>query len=423
MRIGWPEEMLSPVGQFFIFTGFGWFLLARRWIHGFKENTAGGGLRFLTLACITLTCLATSLTLPRVASAAETDATCTSEWTNFTPSTFKRGGRDWTISNGNYAQSASLKATGPDGLTWSVHIAAYDTFWQPRSQCKTADGGTLIYNQYGGTTSLPTNSGVGLVKIDANGDIYAFGGPMYIDAVTGNIAERRNPTIKFGNTTTTGVYAKFRDNRERELVMDANGGAYENGSTSKTQIIDTSYQYVTDDKPTRAGYQLAGWNTKADGSGLDVALKGSTLSNGMTVYAQWTKDPGKPVKATISCAARQGEDGALCAIIAYYTDAPEQTRELITSGTTSLAWGSVSPIDGVELNQSGYEGNVSCIIQSAGGRSQCYYVSVAEKPSNDVAYQAQMPTTGAPEGLSLAGVVAVGVGWSGALLVICRRRD
>lgn len=208
---------------------------------------------------------------------------------------------------------------------------------------------------------------------------------------------------------------------DRNLLMDANGGSWTGGVKTEYQTISTKYKNVTDDKPTRDGYVLTGWNTAKDGSGTDLTVDSTGVKNGQTVYAQWQKDPGKPVSATIKCAPRQGETGALCSIIAYYADAPEQTRELLTSGTGKLAWGTVSPIAGVRLDQTGYAGDVSCVIQSSGGASQCYYVSVADKPAENTSYQAQMPTTGAPEGLSTVGLVAIMVSVFGLTCVVMRR--
>ena len=157
------------------------------------------------------------------------------------------------------------------------------------------------------------------------------------------------------------------DNQYKNIKTDANKGIFKDGTASKFQTIDTNYKYITDDKPTLDGYILNGWNTKPDGTGDDVSLNPSALANGQTIYAQWTKDPGNPVKVTLSCTPRTGTTGALCSVVAYYKDAPEQTRELLTSGKNVLSWSGDGPIAGVNLNQSGYAGNVSCITQASNG--------------------------------------------------------
>lgn len=241
-----------------------------------------------------------------------------------------------------------------------------------------------------------------------------------VSSVTGSKLNVRATRITSDKQGLDAVEIITVDNQYKNIKTDANKGSFKDGTASKFQTIDTKYKYITDDKPTLEGYILNGWNTKPDGTGDDVSLNPSAMANGQTIYAQWTKDPGNPVKATLSCTPRTGTTGALCSVVAYYKDAPEQTRELLTSGKNALSWSGDGPIAGVNLNQSGYAGNVSCITQASNGGSQCYYVSVADKPEENTSYQAQMPTTGAPEGLSTIGAVAVMLGLAGLVVV---RRD
>ncbi len=48
---------------------------------------------------------------------------------------------------------------------------------------------------------------------------------------------------------------------------------------------------------TRADYTCAGWNTKPDGTGTAYAADAvaSTVPNGTTLYAQWTKKLVSPL--------------------------------------------------------------------------------------------------------------------------------
>ena len=62
----------------------------------------------------------------------------------------------------------------------------------------------------------------------------------------------------------------------------------------------------------------------------------------------------------------------------------------------------------------GYGAHVDC----AADGTYCYYVALKDKPANTTTV-AQMPTTGAPEGLSSVGLAAAGVGLLGVLV---RRR-
>lgn len=168
------------------------------------------------------------------------------------------------------------------------------------------------------------------------------------------------------------------------------------------------------DPPTREGYTLKGWNTKADGTGQDVDVLGSNLTNGQTIYAQWEKDTGKPVSVKLNC---NSSSPTYCSVTATYSDKTVKTRQFNPAKDGNLDWNG-NPIAGVRLDDQGYLADQSCAID------RCRYVSLAEPPSDtNTRYQAQMPTTGAPEGLSQVGVIAVGLGLIGISIGLMRRRS
>ena len=74
-----------------------------------------------------------------------------------------------------------------------------------------------------------------------------------------------------------------------KLTLDANGGT---ATKSETVTLPYALSGVTD--ITRDGYTLAGWNTKADGTGTSFALNDSIRCANWqnTLYAQWTKSIG-----------------------------------------------------------------------------------------------------------------------------------
>lgn len=87
------------------------------------------------------------------------------------------------------------------------------------------------------------------------------------------------------------------------LSYDANGGELPEGSASIGDADDGTYAVgakvtVKDSPYVREGYEFAGWNTAADGTG-ESCEPGSefTLSESTTLYAQW-KQKGEPTEPT-----------------------------------------------------------------------------------------------------------------------------
>ena len=80
------------------------------------------------------------------------------------------------------------------------------------------------------------------------------------------------------------------------LNYDANGGTGAPKSESKSGPKGSSATFtVSSTTPTRDGYTFKGWNTKADGSGMEYKA-GNSISvaygSTTTLYAQWEETPG-----------------------------------------------------------------------------------------------------------------------------------
>ena len=76
----------------------------------------------------------------------------------------------------------------------------------------------------------------------------------------------------------------------KHVTFDANGGT---GSMGQLQIENSGT--LTANTFTRSGYTFAGWNTKADGSGIpytnEAVMTATSSDKGLvTLYAQWTKN-------------------------------------------------------------------------------------------------------------------------------------
>lgn len=382
------------------------------------------------------------------------------------------------VNNPNLGYSLwQVTATGDDGLSYQYFNGGLTIYeysenvehnWVSDKQCNTATGSTLWHyiTRYGDSYNINQiyielmTTGVVRIYIvppvDSNVDnygpyFYAAGmntaiktldsNTLYISAPTytqylvhnlNNIAMKNDPTSsgtggfapKLVNKSKAGyVDLTPYSTREQFVTVDANGGTFSNGQTQSNQILDSKSKSLVVDAPTRDGYTLDRWNTKADGTGDDTDVLRNNLQLGQTIYAIWRRNSDvKPVKATIDC-SRQN-NGAICAIQVFYQDATKQTRELTTTGTNQLSWGDVDPIPGINLTRDGYAGDASCSLRD-GSSSQCYYVSLNEAPPTTANYVAATPQTGDPASSVwqrtsyLIGLLAVVV----AGMTVVRQRD
>ena len=104
-------------------------------------------------------------------------------------------------------------------------------------------------------------------------------------------------------TDNITVYAQWRFHSDTYTVtFDKNGGSTDASPTTKTVIPPATSLGSLPTAPKRSGYDFAGWNTKADGSGSVFTAK-SKVDGDMTVYAQW-----KPVGSFTVTYDRNGGD-------------------------------------------------------------------------------------------------------------------
>lgn len=243
-------------------------------------------------------------------------------------------------------------------------------------------------------------SGFRLLLTRQSGNISAYG---YENTTCWGIVQNASSPFAFEQEP-------LLDNESR-LTVDANGGVFSDGSSSKSLFVNTGDLTSISSLVSRDKMQLTSWNTKADGTGDKVSEINANRSPryGATIYAQWEKSTGKPTKVDIDCSA-----SAMCSIVTWYQDANSVHRNIQGKNGT-LDWNG-SPIPGVRLDGDGYHADSSC------APGVCYYVSLAENPpSQGGNTYNMMPTTGAPEGLSTIGLIAVGVGLAGLGFAVVRR--
>jgi uncharacterized repeat protein (TIGR02543 family) len=94
-------------------------------------------------------------------------------------------------------------------------------------------------------------------------------------------------TVTLPNNGTATLYAQWQINTVT-LAYDPQGGSGEPGDQTGDAASSVT---VSNTVPIRDGYTFTGWNTAADGSGMDC-VGGDTVtlpnSSTITLYAQWT---------------------------------------------------------------------------------------------------------------------------------------
>lgn len=198
-------------------------------------------------------------------------------------------GDSWVSQNlhGPYTSAELTDGT----VTWTEDM---DGWW---GRAKTA---TLVDEAHGltKTISLPADLEVSLPLGTG-----AFDGSAFHARVIGWKKANSEETITKYTAGLSEENIELNPVWEFELhantwTFDANGGTGTMDSIEVSVPSDTSAR-VPDCSFTREGYTFTGWNTKADGSGDNIAV-GDTIDvdysiDQFTVYAQWKKIPSHQV--------------------------------------------------------------------------------------------------------------------------------
>ena len=175
--------------------------------------------------------------------------------------------------NGTYTETKGSQA----GDTYLV----YDGIWALKK-----NNITITFNANGGTgemAALMANPGYDK-KLSSNTftrEGYTFTGwNTKADGTGANYAD--GATVNFDVDTT--LYAQWT--QKPVITFDANGGEGNMGAQTVNPGVSAALPANTF---TRADYDFAGWNTKADGTGTAYADKTNITTNkNVTLYAQWT---------------------------------------------------------------------------------------------------------------------------------------
>lgn len=384
-----------------------------------SKKTLAGGVWFSALLLAVTSLIATTTITTPIASAADEQPTpaCTNPKDSTLPADFPAdyipGGYDG----------------GPHRLHWQTcddgilqANTTYGSYTYTLTATQKDDGWRIWYTSFpygkpsGTNTQLGYMGSIATQTTPAGGIIFASDDAYYATApiLNAKLSVNNNTVMLTSSGASmilqvTKITARTSSTTiptdEALPVLHGNGGTWA-GETIRTPKIKTGelLAWTTGNLPTQEGYTFKQWSTDPTGSyPIDANTK---VYAGTVLYAQWEKNTGDPQTVDLDCST-----GGRCELTVNYSNSPARTREF-QPGASELTWTS-TPIPGVRLDASGYKADGAC------SDTRCWYVSLDKEPSQQGSYQAQMPTTGAPEGLTVVGLLAVSIGLLS--LVIVRR--
>lgn len=117
------------------------------------------------------------------------------------------------------------------------------------------------------------------------------------------------------------------------IMYNANNGSGAPSSQTKVQNVDVTLSTTV---PTRSGYQFAGWNTSANGSGTSYAAGAVYSENSnVTLYAQWKQVFTITYNANSGSGAPSDQSKVQGDTITLSTNKPTKTGNTFTGWNTS----------------------------------------------------------------------------------------
>jgi uncharacterized repeat protein (TIGR02543 family) len=156
----------------------------------------------------------------------------------------------------------------------------------------TAAAGThlVAFNANGGSGSMAAQSGTSSTALTSS----SFTRAGYTFAGWATAANGSGTTYADGASypfdADVTLYAQWTA-VSQSVAYDANGGSGAPGSGS---AVTGATFTVSASVPTRSGFTFAGWNTASNGSGTSYASSATFTmpASSVTLYAQWTANPG-----------------------------------------------------------------------------------------------------------------------------------
>ena len=238
------------------------------------------------------------------------DVTLIGSYTAISYSITYNAGSDATVTDGattsaTVGQSITLPTASKDGYTfkgWEYDGATYgagasftmpaeavefDAIWE---EIPPVPGEFDVSYSWSGdvpaTVTLPATTTAtegSTVTVDAvpTADGYTFSGWYYNGKLTESFV------MPAENVTLTGTWTKDEvPPTKYELSLDANEGAFADGSSTYTAEFEEGQTVVTPGEPTKNGYKFAGW---VDANGNAASLPSKMPANPVDLTASWSE--------------------------------------------------------------------------------------------------------------------------------------
>ncbi len=187
-----------------------------------------------------------------------------------------------------YLTKASDTATTATA-TYTVNLAAADNDEITYQTTSTNTLGGHVYKRYEGVNPTYTSDNFTIVAGANSNDAAAEAWTTYATAATA--------------APTLSVVYSIEDYVDTVAVTFNANYTDADPATSTQNVPISTATALTANSFTRDGYTFTGWNTAADGTGTAYADGASvTLTEALTLYAQWTEDDAAPSIATTSYA-------------------------------------------------------------------------------------------------------------------------
>lgn len=171
-----------------------------------------------------------------------------------------------------------------DSITYTLEISVSQMYKKYNRFIELANGSTS-------SELVDERVDIGIIYLNDDADSYTNANDRYHRTFTLANAGENSVWID-GGTKTFGCdsVVKFTIEQSPILTWNANNGKFADESTTITVRTKPTTVIVAPANPSREGYTFNGWNTEANGSGIDYEDTDVMPAAAQTYYAQWTAE-------------------------------------------------------------------------------------------------------------------------------------